>query len=95
MDAAATAVKAYVTQHEINGSSQVVGVSLSPATAKVTFELYLELLESNWRESDAGTITKDNTFNRFSEPTAGYVYSAAIEREGEEHFVSVKEFDMD
>jgi hypothetical protein len=95
MEEATTTNKAYVTQHEINGSNQVVGVSLSTATSKVTFDLYLSLLETNWREQDEGKISKDNTFNRFSEPTQEYVYSAEIKRGDETHFIHVKEFEVD
>ena len=89
------ALKAYVTLHEINGQNQVVGVSLSPETAKSTFEMYLNLLESNWREADSGKISKDNTFNRFSEPVNDYLFCADITRADESHYVHVKEFDVD
>lgn len=86
--------KAYITLHEINGQNQVVGVSLSPFTAQSTFDMYLSLLETNWRDGD-GEASKENTFNRFSEPTSDYLFSANITRADENHYIHVKEFDID
>ena len=88
------AQKAYIILHDINGQNQVIGVSLSPQTAKITFDMYLDSFESSLREVD-GTISKDNTFNRFSEPTEDYLFSADIKRGDDQHYIHVKEFEID
>ena len=97
--------KAYITLYERHTSDEdgtknevytdIIGVSLSAETAKITFEMYLNMHESNWRQEDGSSITKDNTFNRFSEPTKEFLFSADLKRGNDQHYAYVKQFDLD
>jgi hypothetical protein len=84
----------YITQHEVNDNNDVVMVNADPRTAKVAFDCYIDELEKAFREID-GEVTKENTFNRFSEPTQDFIFSANMTRQGDNHYIYVKGFPVD
>lgn len=65
--------------------------------AEKGFNLYLDTLEATWKESYKESlnaeILKIITFNRFSEPTDNYVFSAQTGYGGD--FVCIKKIELE
>jgi hypothetical protein len=86
--------KVYIAQYEAGDTRTTIGASLDPIKSLKMFTAFLDSMETIWRGTDK-TINPRNTFNRFSEPTDQYKWSASVWRFGELHFVSVQEIPID
>ena len=89
--------KVYIIQHYIDDFSEIISVSLDIKIASIIFNAYINALETEWRTEEEAN--KNNTFNKFSEPTDDILLSADVERtkdgDKKQHNVFVTQFDTD
>jgi hypothetical protein len=88
----------FVLKYDVDGNdgcaSEILGIFSTFEKASKAFNFYLDEIEKSWREQD-GSVSKENTFNRFSEIVDNILLNATCIRAEEPHEVSILRFSLD